>query len=116
MSSFNPADFDKYENYELEKKFYEDQINQRVMYVSEEIDKEYEEDRSLRIAQLQDAENSFQMEMPFIFDKNEEVNSNQDNPQEVSESATQEVVLFVKPKVLIQWVAKLIFAKLISPQ
>ena len=27
------------------------------------------------------------MEMSFIFDKNEEVNSNQDNPQEVSQSA-----------------------------
>ena len=27
--SFNPLDFDKYENYELEKKFYEDQINKR---------------------------------------------------------------------------------------
>ena len=84
---FNPADFDKYENFELGKKFYEDQINQRVMFVSEEIDKEYEKDRSLRIAQLQDAENSFQMEMSFIFDKNEEVNSNQDNLQKMSESA-----------------------------
>ena len=84
---FNPADFDKYKNYELEKKFYEDQINQRVMFVSEEIDEEYEEDRSLRIVQLQDAENSFQKEMSFIFDKNEEVNSNQDNLREVSEFA-----------------------------
>ena len=84
---FNPADFDKYENFELGKKFYEDQINQRVMFVSEEIDKEYEEDRSLRIAQLQDAENSFQMEMSFMFDKNEEVNSDQDNLQKMSESA-----------------------------
>ena len=84
---FNPVDFDKYENFELGKKFYEDQINQRVMFVSEEIDKEYEEDRSLRIAQLQDAENSFQMEMSFMFDKNEEVNSDQDNLQKMSESA-----------------------------
>ena len=57
------------------------------MFVSEEIDKEYEEDRSLRIAQLQDAENSFQMEMSFMFDKNEEVNSDQDNLQKMSESA-----------------------------
>ena len=57
------------------------------MFVSEEIDKEYEKDRSLRIAQLQDAENSFQMEMSFIFDKNKEVNSYQDNLREVSESA-----------------------------
>ena len=85
--SFNPADFDKYGYYELEKKFYEYQSNQRVMFVSEEIDEEYEEDRFLRIAQLQDTENSFQMEMPFIFDKNEEFNSNQDNLQEVLESA-----------------------------
>ena len=50
--SFNPADFDKYENYELENKFYEDQINQRVMFVSEKIDEEYEEDRFLSVAQL----------------------------------------------------------------
>ena len=57
------------------------------MFVSEEIDEEYEEDRSLRIVQLQDAENSFQKEMSFIFDKNEEVNSNQDNLQKMSESA-----------------------------
>ena len=57
------------------------------MFVSEEINKEYEEDRSLRIAQLQDSENSFQIEMLFIFDKNEEVNSNEDNLQKVSESA-----------------------------
>ena len=85
--SFNPADFHKYENYELKNKFYEDQINQRVMFVSKEIDEEYEEKRSSRIAQLQVAENSFQMEMSFIFDKNEEINSNQDNLQEVSESA-----------------------------
>ena len=55
--SFNPADFHKYENYELENKFYEDQINQRVMFVSKEIDEEYEQKRSSRIAQLQDAEN-----------------------------------------------------------
>ena len=79
MLSFNPADFDKYENSELENKFFEDQINQRVMLVSEEIVKEYEKDSSLCIAQLQDVENSFQMEISFIFDKNEEVNSNQDN-------------------------------------
>ena len=85
--SFNHADFDKYENYELEKKFYEDQINQKVMFVSEEIDEECEEDRSLHIAQIQDAENSFQMKMSFIFDKNEEVSSNHDNLQEVPESA-----------------------------
>ena len=56
---FDSEDFDEYENYEIGKKFYEDQINQRVMFTSEKIDKEYEEDRSLRIAQLQDAENSF---------------------------------------------------------
>ena len=85
--SFNPADFNKYESCELENKFYEDQINQRLMFVSEEIDEECEEDRSLCIARLQDAESSFQMEMSFIFDKNEEVNSNQDNIREVSESA-----------------------------
>ena len=72
--SFNPADSDKYENYELENKFYGDQINQRViMFISEEIDEEYEEDCSLCIAQFQDAKNSFQMEMAFIFNKNEEV-------------------------------------------
>ena len=65
---FNPADFDKYENFELEKKFHEDQIDQRAMFVSEEIDKEYEENRSLRIAQIQDTENIFQMEIPFIFE------------------------------------------------
>ena len=63
------------------------------MFVSEDIDKEYEENCSLRIAQLQDAENSFQMAMPFIFDKNEEVNSNQDNLQEVSRSALNSSVL-----------------------
>lgn len=63
-----PADFDKYENFELEKKFHEDQIDQRAMFVSEEIDKEYEENRSLRIAQIQDTENIFQMEIPFIFE------------------------------------------------
>ena len=86
--SFNPADFDKNENYELEKEFYENWINQRVMFVPEEIDEENEEDGSLRIAQLQDVENSFQMEMSFIFDKNEAVNSNQgNNIQEVSDSA-----------------------------
>ena len=90
--SFNPADFDKYKNYELEKKFYEGHINQRVLFVSEEIDEEYEEDRSLRIVQLQNAENSFQMEMPFIFDKNEEVISNQDNLQAASESALNSTV------------------------
>ena len=89
---FNPADFDKYENFELEKKFHEDQIDQRAMFVSEEIDKEYEENRSLRIAQLQDMENILQMEIPFIFDKNE-VNYNQDNLQEVSDSALNSSVL-----------------------
>ena len=57
------------------------------MFVSEEIDEEDEEDLSLCIAQLQDAENFFQMEMSFIFDKNQEVDSNQDNLQEVSKSA-----------------------------
>ena len=31
---FNSEDFDEYENYELAKKFHEDQINQRVMFVS----------------------------------------------------------------------------------
>ena len=57
------------------------------MFVSEEIDEKYEEDCSLRITQLQDAKYSLQMEMSFIFDKKEEVISNQDNLQEVSESA-----------------------------
>ena len=56
--SFNLDDFDKNEDFELKKTFYEDQINQRVMFVAEEIDEEYEEDRSLGIARLQDAENS----------------------------------------------------------
>lgn len=77
--SFNPDDFDKNEDFELKKTFYEDQINQRVMFVAEEIDEEYEEDRSLHIARPQDAENSFQIEMYFIFDKNKEVHSNQNN-------------------------------------
>ena len=39
--SFDPVDFDKYVNYELEKKFYEDQINQRVMFFPKEIYEEY---------------------------------------------------------------------------
>ena len=82
------------------------------MFVSEKIDEEYEEDRSLRIAQLQDAKNSFQSEMSFIFDKNEEVNSNQDNLQEESVSALNSSVsrngLIRQTKVLIRWVVKLI--------
>ena len=41
--SFNLADFEKHEDFELEKTFYEDQINQRVMFVAEEIDEEYKE-------------------------------------------------------------------------
>ena len=79
--SFNPDDFDKNEDFELKKTFYEDQINQRVVFVAEETDEEYAEDRSLGIAQLQDAENS------LIFDKNEVVNSNEDNLRGASESA-----------------------------
>ena len=79
--SFNLADFEKHEDFELEKTFYEDQINQRVVFVAEETDEEYAEDRSLGIAQLQDAENS------LIFDKNEVVNSNEDNLRGASESA-----------------------------
>ena len=124
MPSFNPAAFDKYENSELENKFFEDQINQRVMLVSEEIVEEYEEDSSLRIAQLQDVENSFQMEISFIFDKNEEVNSNQDNLREVPESALNSSVsrsAFIRQtksinSILLSNVVKLIFAILINPQ
>lgn len=74
--SFNHADFEKYGNYELQNKFYEDQINQREMFVLEEYDEEFEQDCSLRITQLQDIENPFQIEITFIFDKNERVNSN----------------------------------------
>ena len=40
-TSFDPVDFEKYVNYELEKKFYEDQINQRVMFFPKEIYEEY---------------------------------------------------------------------------
>ena len=83
--SFNPDDFDKNEDFELKKTFYEDQINQRVMFVAEEIDEEYEEDRSLGIARLQDAENSLKYLSYLI--KNEVVNSNQHNLQGASESA-----------------------------
>lgn len=74
--SFNHADFEKYGNYELQTKFYEDQINQREMFVLEEYDEEFEQDCSLRITQLQDIENPLQIEITFIFDKNERVNSN----------------------------------------
>lgn len=74
--SFNHADFEKYGNYELQNKFYEDQINQREMFVLEEYDEEFEQDCSLRITQLQDIENPLQIEITFIFDKNERVNSN----------------------------------------
>ena len=70
----------------MDQKKNEDQINQRVKFVSEEIDEEYEEDRSLQIVQHQDAENFLQMKMSFIFDKSDEFNSDQDNLQEVSES------------------------------
>lgn len=74
--SFNHAGFEKYGNYELQNKFYEDQINQREMFVLEEYDEEFEQDCSLRITQLQDIENPLQIEITFIFDKNERVNSN----------------------------------------
>ena len=88
---FNPASFDKYENYELEKEF-SNQINQRVMFVSKEINGEYKEDRSFPIAQLEDDKNFFQMEMSFIFYKNEEVNPNQDTIQDMSESALNSII------------------------
>ena len=64
--TFNPLDdFDKYENVEFEKKFYLDQIDQRVMFISEEIDTEYEEVRSLYIAE------QIQMELSHMFDDND---------------------------------------------
>ena len=88
---FNSASFDKYENYELEKEF-SNQINQRVMFVSKEINGEYKEDRSFPIAQLEDDKNFFQMEMSFIFYKNEEVNPNQDTIQDMSESALNSII------------------------
>lgn len=46
------------------------------MFVLEEYDEEFEQDCSLRITQLQDIENPLQIEITFIFDKNERVNSN----------------------------------------
>ena len=60
------------------------------------------------------------MKLSFIFDKSEEVNSDQDNLQEVSESALNSNVsrsgLIPQTKVLIQWVVKLTFAILINFQ
>ena len=55
------------EHFEVEQKFYADQVGPRIMYLDEEIDEEYEALRSARLQQEAEARKAFQSEMQHIY-------------------------------------------------
>ena len=57
----------KLEQFEVEQKFYADQVGSRIMYLDEEIDEEYEALRSARLKQEAEAKETFRSEMEHIY-------------------------------------------------
>ena len=58
----------------IESKFYLDQKDLRIMFLSEEIDLDYERDRERRMNQITEANNCVEAEWKFVFDQDEENN------------------------------------------
>ena len=56
------------ENFDVEKNFYIDQTGPRLMYLDEEIDKEYENKRTAWLNQQKKEAEKYESEMKYIFD------------------------------------------------
>ena len=65
--TFKLETFDETEMFENEKLFYHDQLGPRIMYISEEVDNEYEAARAEKIAKFLEARESYEAEISYIF-------------------------------------------------